>query len=682
MRTRLNRLNARILIHSFLLRNLPRLLKDIPPWERVQLKTTRMLLNTYRRSSLSVLCGFLVPSELLHLYGASPISTEFLAPMLAVTDRAQRALDITEAKGFSRDTCSFHRAALGSALDGYLPSYDVIVATSHLCDGQNKTLEEMARRLGSRYYLLDVPQERTPEAIDYLATQLRELEDGLAELRGGRAGLSDWERVLGLSNETREMMIRVSEMRKHPGCPLHGKTAFNMGLLSLLMMGTPFLRDCYLDLLRDLESGHGWDPDSERYRILWLLAYPYFNGNFLPAMERQLGIRAVADELSRVHWDPLDPEAPHRSLARRMLSNPNLGPVQGRVDLVRQLVSEHQPDGVLHFSHWGCRQGCGGVRPIADELHRMGVPFLELHGDCIDGRQESEGQSWTRLEGFAELMQQLKKGGGLRASGIDGYYLGMDVGSTTAKAVLVDSSGRIVHREVLATGASTRRCAEKLRAGVLDAIPGHGSLRCCIATGYGRGGVWFADRTVTEITCHARGMSAQLPGVRSIIDIGGQDTKAIAVDARGSVTKFVMNDKCAAGTGRFLEMMARTLETDIDRLGEMASRATRGASISSMCTVFAESEVISLIAEETPADVIARGICTSIASRTVSMLDRVGRERDIAMSGGVARNTGVIKELQRLLGIRLVIPEEPQLMGALGAALIGADQEGSDVSAT
>jgi predicted CoA-substrate-specific enzyme activase len=674
MRTQLKRLSSRFLIQSYLLRNLPRMRGNVPAWEQVQLKTMRMLLDTYRQSSLSVLCGFLVPAELLHLYSCAPISTEFLAPMLSVSGRAEQALDFTESQGFSRDTCSFHRAALGAALDGYLPAYDLIVASSHLCDGQNKTLEEMARRLGSRYYLLDVPQEGTPEAVDYLAEQLRELELELASLRGGRAGNSEWERVFDLSNETRESMIRVSELRKRPGCPLHGKTAFNMGLLSLLMTGTTFLRDRYRDLLRDLESGSGWDPDSDHHRVLWLLAYPYFRNNPVPDMEERLGIRAVADELSRVHWPPLDPNDPYRSLAGRMLSNPNLGPLRNRIELVERLVEEYRPDGVIHFSHWGCRQGCGGVRPIADALHRMDVPFLELHGDCIDGRQEGEGQARTRLEGFTELLQRRKKGSGLLSSVKNGYYLGVDVGSTTAKAVIVDSHGRVVQRRVLSTGASSRRCAESLRADLEESTGLRGSIRRCIATGYGRASVWFADETVTEITCHARGMADQLPRVRSIIDIGGQDTKAIAIDAGGAVKQFAMNDKCAAGTGRFLEMMARTLETDIDTLGELAERAARGASISSMCTVFAESEVISLIAEETPVDVIARGVCCSIASRTVSMLQRVGREEDIAMSGGVAKNKGVVKELQRLLGVRLVIPGEPQLMGALGAALIAADR--------
>lgn len=670
----LQRFLTKCLLQGHLLKNLGWQRRNLPVLQRIQLKTVQMLFQGFQRQQLPVLNGFLVPSELLHLYGLAPMSTEYLAPILAVTDRSSPALESTENQGFSRDTCSFHRATLGAALQGMLPQYSFIIATSHLCDGQNKTLEDLARRTSCPYLLLDVPQEISSEAIDYLAKQLQELGHKLEDMTKIRPSEQDWQQVFTLSNQTRQLMIKVNELRKNRPCPLYGKDAFNLSLLSMLMLGTPFLASCYQDLIRELQA-YTPDPESpERYRILWLLAYPYFKGNFVDYMEDALGIRAIADELSAVFWSPLDVSNPYRSLARKMLENPNLGPVSNRINLIKTLVHEYEVDGVIHYSHWGCRQGCGGVQPIADTLNQLDIPFMELHGDCIDPRQESSGQTRTRLEGFRELMSQSRaaKKKHLTQHKED-LFLGIDIGSMTCKAVLINGQGQIIAHQLLLTGGSNRQTLNKLKQ---EIFPNKGQtkrIKGCVATGYGRSIVDFADEQLTEITCHARGMASQIKGTRTIIDIGGQDTKAIAVNSSGQVQKFVMNDKCAAGTGRFLEMMARTLEVDLNDLGPMALQAKKPAPISSLCTVFAESEVISLIAEETPVELIARGVCSSVAQRTLSMLERVGKEQKIAMTGGVAKNLGVVKELERLLKTTLEIPQEPQIIGALGAALLARD---------
>ncbi len=674
MNCHIRRFLTKCLLQSYLLKNLGWEQRNLPVVHRVQLKTVQMLLQSFQRQQFPVLNGFLVPSELFHLFDLAPMSTEYLAPILAVTDRSGPALELTESQGFSRDTCSFHRATLGAALQGMLPQYTFVIATSHLCDGQNKTLEEIARFQSCPYILLDVPQERSPEAIDYLAGQLEELGQMLADVTHTKPSSRGWQEVFSLSNQARQLMLRVNELRKERPCPLYGKDAFNLSLLSMLMMGTPFLVNCYQDLIQELKAYTPVSSDTEQYRILWLLAYPYFRGNFVRYMENGLGIRPVADELSAVFWSPLDVKDPYRSLARKMLENPQLGPISNRINLIENLAQEYQVDGVIHYSHWGCRQGCGGVRPIADKLNQLDVPFMELHGDCIDPRQESSGQTRTRLEGFRELMAQSKAA---RKKNLyqhkEDLFLGIDIGSMTCKAVLIDGHGQIIAYHLLLTGGSNRQTLNKLNQEIFSSKRQTSRIKGCVATGYGRSIVDFADEKLTEITCHARGMASQIKGTRTIIDIGGQDTKAIAVNDSGQVQKFVMNDKCAAGTGRFLEMMARTLELDLDDLGPMALKAKQPAPISSLCTVFAESEVISMIAEETPVEVIARGVCSSVAQRTMSMLERVGTKKKIAMTGGVAKNQGVVKELERLLGTSLKIPKEPQIVGALGAALIATD---------
>jgi predicted CoA-substrate-specific enzyme activase len=191
-----------------------------------------------------------------------------------------------------------------------------------------------------------------------------------------------------------------------------------------------------------------------------------------------------------------------------------------------------------------------------------------------------------------------------------------------------------------------------------------------VATGYGRESVANKSRTVTEITCHAKGAHALFPDARSVIDIGGQDSKAISLDANGAVRKFEMNDKCAAGTGRFLEVMARTLEVPLGDVGPRALTADTPAKISSTCTVFAESEVISLLAQGQSVERILAGLCLSISHRVNSLASRTGMTPRVIMTGGVAMNIGVVKAIEKAVGMPVTVPDEPQIMGALGAALL------------
>jgi predicted CoA-substrate-specific enzyme activase len=199
-----------------------------------------------------------------------------------------------------------------------------------------------------------------------------------------------------------------------------------------------------------------------------------------------------------------------------------------------------------------------------------------------------------------------------------------------------------------------------------------------VATGYGRGNIDFADDSITEITCHARGAFHLNKDVRTIIDIGGQDSKAISIDESGNVKNFAMNDKCAAGTGRFLENMAKVLETDLDGISEAGLKWNEDITISSMCTVFAESEVVSLIADNRQISDIVHGLNKSVASKTMALVNRVGAESRYMMTGGGARNKGVVGCIEELIGEKVFVPEMPDLCGAIGAALFAMDSAGQE----
>ncbi len=253
---------------------------------------------------------------------------------------------------------------------------------------------------------------------------------------------------------------------------------------------------------------------------------------------------------------------------------------------------------------------------------------------------------------------------------------GLDVGSITTETVILDGLG-VLASVILPTGANSRKAAERsLDAALKQARRRKDDLAAIVTTGYGRTSFAPATKAVTEITCHARGAFFIHPGTRTVIDIGGQDSKVIRLDGQGRNVDFQMNDKCAAGTGRFLEVMARALEINVEDLGRLSLDAPRTIKISSMCTVFAESEVVSLIAENQPKEVILRGLHDAIADRIVGMIHRVGIEAEITLTGGVAKNQGVVRALEDRLGFKLYIPPEPQIIGALGAALLAKDLAG------
>lgn len=254
------------------------------------------------------------------------------------------------------------------------------------------------------------------------------------------------------------------------------------------------------------------------------------------------------------------------------------------------------------------------------------------------------------------------------------YYAGVDIGAITAKAVILSGQQQLVASFVSPAGYNRSQAAEQvLEMAIVEAGITRDAIAHLVATGYGRVQVPEADRTVTEITCHARGAHWLCPDVRTVIDIGGQDSKGIALGENGKAVDFVMNDKCAAGTGRFLEVMAHALELDLDRFGELSASTERRAKISSTCTVFAESEVVTHLASGTPREQIIAGIHESIAARLTSMIGRIPVRDTVVLTGGVAQNSGVAKMLEEKLGRNVFVPEAAQSAGAIGAALIARD---------
>ncbi len=313
-----------------------------------------------------------------------------------------------------------------------------------------------------------------------------------------------------------------------------------------------------------------------------------------------------------------------------------------------------------------------------------GVPLLKIETDHTDS---NSGQILTRIEAFLESTGTKRNPNNtelafrandekdtVHKSGNLMYTAGVDCGSTSTNVVIIDQKKTIVSYATIPTGPKPIESASNCFRIALDkAGLDEKDIIHIVATGYGRISIPFADRIVTEITCHGKGAFFLDSSIRTVVDIGGQDSKVIRLDDRGRVSDFVMNDKCSAGTGRFLEVMARTLGISLDEMACISTPSKEDITITSMCTVFAESEVISLIAQNKDERDIVYALNKSIASKITSLIDRVGRKSRYMMTGGVAKNQGVVRIIENKLKELVVVPFEPEVVGALGAALISLE---------
>jgi predicted CoA-substrate-specific enzyme activase len=248
-------------------------------------------------------------------------------------------------------------------------------------------------------------------------------------------------------------------------------------------------------------------------------------------------------------------------------------------------------------------------------------------------------------------------------------YLGVDIGSSSSKACIIDENGKVKGAAIINIGTGSKGPQVAVEQALEQAGIQREAIKKCVVTGYGRMMYEGADKQITEISCHAMGVTHVLPEIRTIIDIGGQDAKVIRIAANGTVENFVMNEKCAAGTGRFLEVMARVLDCKLSELSDLADGGVEGVSISNTCTVFAESEMISQLAAGKKIEDVALGAHKSIAERIAGLCNRVTVVPTVAMTGGVALNTNVVNAIENEIGQKIIRLTNPQGMGALGAAI-------------
>jgi len=371
--------------------------------------TAKKLKAAFQREGLVVWGNAFAPFEMFYGLDLIPCHPETLAALAAKLGFSKRAVTCAEAGCYSPDTCSFYRCAMGLTIEGLLPRPDIVISTSYLCDGSVKFFHNISKFYGCEYYLLDVPYHNTENARKYLANQLEELASVIVKKQKKSLDLDKLVNALRLSNEAREYMLKINELRRVVPCPLSGSNALGYVLDMQFFgfgseAGVRFFKTLYEELRAMVESGQGV-VDEEKYRLLWLHHIrPYYPNKIISHLE-EMGASVCFGESNHVYWEPLDEADPFESLATKMLSNPSGGALERRSDLTLEIVDRYKIDGVIHFSHWGCRQSCGGEYIIRDLMRKKGTPTLILNGDGADSRNYSEEQTKIRLDAFLEMLE-------------------------------------------------------------------------------------------------------------------------------------------------------------------------------------------------------------------------------------------------------------------------------------
>ena len=519
--------------------------------------------------------------------------------------------------------CSFAKGVLEEVLDN---DYEGVILTT-CCDSIRRLYDVLREELPGKYiYILDTPRTTKETGVALYQTRIKNMIKSYENFSGKFFSEDKLEQVL--APLTKEQIISIKKNR------------LNIGLIGARANKT------IIDILDDKSVNIAFDLTCTGIMQKYLLE----PGHILEGYTRGL--------LSQFPCMRMEEAA-------------------GRDKLITQYAQS--VDGVIYHTVQFCDNYSYEYAWLKKNIEH---PMLLLETDYT---RQSRGQILTRIEAFLESLEpaadtmldgrNFKNSENPKGRSENMYVMGIDSGSTSTNAVIMNADKKIIASTVVRTGAKSADSAARALEEVLKAA---GLLKddlfYIVSTGYGRVSIDFADENVTEISCHGRGAHYFNPAIRAILDIGGQDSKAIHLNQAGEVTDFVMNDKCAAGTGRFLEMIARTLEIDVSELGPAALTSTEEIEITSMCSVFAESEVISLIANNKEKPDIAWGVCKAIANKAYSLLKRVGMEEEFMMTGGVAKNPGVVKAVEERIGSKLYICQEPEIVGAAGACLYALDK--------
>lgn len=347
-----------------------------------------------------------VPYEILNSMSVSGMFVEFFGAMLAGTGMSNKYLNLSESKGFSTDSCSYHRTIIGAAMDGLLPEPDVLIGASIPCNGGVKALKRIGEIFDKDVFILNIPIEVTPDAIDYLTDQYKEMIKYVENETGRKLDYDQLKKTIKYNNQARGYLIEANNLCKNVPCPANSNDLKNF-IIYVLLQGTEESVEV-AKLFRDefkfrVENGLT-GLSEEKFRLMWIQNRIQFKTDILDILEEKFGVNIVIDELNHIWWEPMDESQPLRSLANRMITHPIVGPIERRLEVITQLAQEYKIDGAVNPAHWGCRQSAGARVLFKDALQKIGIPLIHLDVDCVDQRNYAPGQIMTRLEAFLEML--------------------------------------------------------------------------------------------------------------------------------------------------------------------------------------------------------------------------------------------------------------------------------------
>ncbi|MFX1496917.1 MAG: 2-hydroxyacyl-CoA dehydratase subunit D [Promethearchaeota archaeon] len=347
-----------------------------------------------------------VPYEILNSMNVSGMFVEFFGAMLSGTGMARKYFELAESKGYSTDSCSYHRTIIGAAMDGLIPEPEILIGASIPCNGGVKALKRIGEIFNKEVFILNIPIEITSKSVDYLVEQYEQMIDYIEENTGRKLDYQKLKHTIDYNNQAREYLLEVEELCKHVPSPSTSNDLKNF-IIFILLLGTKEgveVAKLYRDEFQNRINNNIFGLPKENYRLLWIQNRIQFKTDLLDILEEKYGANVVIDELNHIWWDNLDNNDPLRSLAYRVITHPLVGPVERRLKVLTQLAKEFNVDGAINPAHWGCRQSSGARVLFKEALQKVGVPLIHLDVDCIDERNYSYGQILTRLEAFMEML--------------------------------------------------------------------------------------------------------------------------------------------------------------------------------------------------------------------------------------------------------------------------------------
>lgn len=628
------------------------------------------------------------PAEVIYAMDLVPMHTEATTWMITLfTGESSEIVTAGAQLGLASEICTPHRGLAGAFATGIIPNPDILLWSNLVCDNTAKSGELLTELTGAPGFFLDHPFKETEGELQYLTGELADMVAFLEEQTGRRM---DWDRfseIVARMDRQLELIREINELRKAIPTPFSPQGFMQLLTADYLFPGQPEAIE-YLETLRDelaqmVREGRGAVP-AERFRLMSFFLPPMYLTAFLERISQEYGAVSVTEPFF-TFWGEgrLDPSKPLESVARKSYMIPEMrmyGPLDDRaLKSILDCARDYRVDGAIYYADVGCRHACATIKLFKDLLDEIDVPVMTLDCDVVDPTITSEGDIRHKLEQFFDMLGTAKHAAAAPRLHTTEPAIGVDVGSLTTKAVLL-RDGDVIEHFTMESGDNPGENAGAVIKRLLNTagLPEDASFRI-VATGTG-GGTSAAAEHQGINTCLARGIHYLHPSVRTVIDLGAETSTALKLNPYGHLSTWENQDKCASGTGIFLQQMARLMGVPLADMSELSLTARSRAEISNTCAVFAESEVISHVHRDppTPMPDIAAGIYASMVGRIMAMCKRVGIERDVAVVGGVARNTGLIRLLEEAFGFSVVVPEHPQLVAALGAALIAREQkEGS-----